>query len=167
MTYKELVEIAIAGADEIPGTDTALDTTVKKAINQGYMIVATTIDKQAKTATLQYSESGMELPSDYFQLISLKKGDTRLSANDFHNDTKRIFITNKDYKNGEFTLEYYYFPDLLVNDDDEPIVNIAHHTLIAEYGTYEALLYRKKYQSATTRLNFFISRIGGDEKDEF
>ena len=161
MNFKELRLSALSKADEEPG-DEIIDNVVYDAVNHGYRLVATLVDKQLKPVNLKYSEKIL-LPDDFHNLIYLKCNSTKLSSNDFYVSGMYLFITNKDFKDDglAFNMLYSYYPEPLKEDTDIPITREMFDYLIIMYGAYNVLLYKKRYNMAEMLFKEFSSMLGG------
>lgn len=161
MTFKDLVIASLAKADEEPGEEIFEDA-VSKGINQAYMMIATSLEPHLDTKTLTMSND-MTLPDDFVQVAELYAGEQKLSSNDFKLLGRTIRITNRDYMatGTEYTLDYICFPPVLVEDTDIPMLSEARQLLLIDYGAYECLLLKRKYESATARLQSFLSAVQG------
>ena len=161
MNFKELRLSALSKADEEPG-DEIIDKVVYDAVNHGYRLVATIVDKQLKPTILEYSEKIL-LPDDFHNLIYLKYGRTQLSPNDYYISGMYLFIVNRDFKDVEnkFDMLYSCYPEPLVEDTDVPVTREVFDYLIIMYGAYNVLLYKKRYNMADMLFKEFSSMLGG------
>lgn len=161
MNFKELKLSALSKADEEPG-DEIIDKVVYDAVNHGYRLVATIVDKQLKPTVLEYNEKIL-LPDDFHNLVYLKHGRTQLSANDYYISGMYLFIVNRDFKDVEnkFDMLYSCYPEPLVEDTDIPVTREVFDYLIVMYGAYNVLLYKKRYNMADMLFKEFSSMLGG------
>lgn len=166
MTLSDLVLSALAKADEEPGEE-IFEEAIKKGINHAYMIVATTLEPQLEATTL-VMDTNMALPKDFFKIDEIRVDGQKLSTNDYKRVGDVVRITNRDYnKPGtEYELDYYKFPKLLIDDSDVPVISEPRQLVLIDYGAYECLLLKKKYDAAAARLNSFMRAIGGDTNNE-
>ena len=162
MTLKELLFSALSKADEEPGDD-IIDQVALDAVNHGYKIVATTVDKQIDVVELNYADKIM-LPDNFHSVVRLKCNGVQLSNNDFYISGSYLFITNKDFMEDtyKFDLLYVYYPNDMVDETDVPITRDSFDYLIIMYGAYNVLLYKKRYNMASMLFNEFMSMVGGD-----
>lgn len=160
MNFEELRLSALSKADEEPG-DEIIDQVVYDAINHGYRLVATLVDHQLKSTTLEYSEKIL-LPDDFHSVVYIKHQDIQLSDNDYYISGMYLFITNKDFKHDGyvFDLLYSFYPEPLVEDTDTPVTREVYDYLIVMYGAYNVLLYKKRYNMAEMLFSEFMSMVG-------
>lgn len=167
MNYEQLLLSALSKADEEPG-DEIIDNVAEKSVNQGYQIVATEIDLQIKTIDFEYI-GGYEFPENFHSLVNIKNKDgVQLSHNDYYIESRKLYITNKDFNEelSNYTVRYVYFPEHLVGMDDEPLTSNKFDYMITLYGAYNVLLYKKRYNMAQMILGEFMRLKGGELEDD-
>lgn len=159
MTLLELKTSALRRADETPG-DSMLDGVALDGINQGYMILATLVDKQYNSSTVPYAKT-IAVPADFCKLVDLSVGNVILGENDYTFLGTKIRINNSDYSSGNIDINYVKYPSFMTTDSEIPVIKLGLHQYIALYGAYTVLLQKKKYNSATALLNEFMVAING------
>ena len=138
MDFNAIKGLALKRSDEESG-DTMIDTVVSDGVNEGYRLIASTVDKQIDTYNITSYTSSVTLPSNLLEVIEAHNGDVVLDD-----------------------VDYYYTPNALIDDADVPEVDERYHRLIATYGAYKVMLYKKKIEMADRLIAEFDSGMGGD-----
>ncbi len=157
MTFKNIIDQALARVGEIATDIDAQDMSVVKAgINQGYMILSSTVDRKAVVATIAYANP-MSLPADVIDIIKAKHSTQgELSPSEYIKEADLMYFL-QDLPAGNIVLTYAKFPETLVQDNDTVSIKDGYALSLTAYGAYAFQLYRKKYASAQLLMAEFQS----------
>lgn len=148
--------------DEVITDDPMIYGTVKDAINEAHRIVAQRVDKITGSQSDTYATI-IALPTNVFEVYKVFNGNKELDKLDYEIDGRELRITNKDYQNGTINTYFYKNPERLIDDTTTPEVAEAYHDMMAVYGAYRVMLYKKKYDSAAMLFKEFTNMIGGED----
>lgn len=160
MDFSSIKELALKRSDEESG-DTMIDTVVADGVNEGYRFIASTVDKLIDTHNITSYTSPITLPSNLLEVIEARNGDIILDDVDYVVRNRKFDVRNKDFISKDIDVDYYYTPTALVSDSDVPEVDERYHRLIATYGAYKVMLYKKKIEIADRLIAEFDSGTGG------
>ena len=169
MDYKELILASLSKADEEPG-DEIIDRVIEDAVNQGYLVVATSIDPIVDSTEVVYDDDGFPLPDDFHDVVEFKiNRDLRFVETDYYISDGMLYFLNKDFKEPldveekrKYTLRYSKYPEPLREETDVPKTRRQFDYAIILYAAYSLLLYKKRYTQADTLLSEFSTYIGGE-----
>jgi len=199
MTFLEIQNKVLALMDEEGDTGTVL-TNAKTFINSAlqnralerkwaFMLSAET------TLTVASGEITATLPADFNTMHWVKDSDDRLQRQipleqrfadtliDWENAASREYgdyvirgttihflAMNPDHTGTDYTIQYYFFPDELVDDDDEPEFPVQFHDLLVwdsiiglrgYHGELENLEYLLEQQRRAEH-RLYVSNFGAD-----
>lgn len=160
MTFKECYTVALERVDEdLEGTDEIILDVVKNGINEGYMLVATHLDKTLDEFYADF-ESVVILPTDCADVTDIEhEVFGRLSRMDYSEEDDRLYMKPLGISGGEIAVTYVKYPKKLEEDTDKLRLRDAYATIPAIYGAYQYQLYKKKYASAQLLLAEFTSHF--------
>lgn len=164
MDFQAIYTLALQRADEEEG-DLMIDSIVKDGVNEGYRFIASTVDKQLDTHNVASYSSPVNLPSDLLEVVEVRNDDVVLDNIDYVLRNKKFEVRNKDFTGESIDIDYYYTPNAMVDDVDVPVVDVRYHRLLATYGAYKVLLYKKKVEIADRLIAEFDTGIGGEERE--
>ena len=148
-TFMQIYEMALNRVNEDTTSPNATVLAVIKAgVNQGYMLMAATVDKRTTTVDMP-SASSVPLPLDIIEVVNLSHsviGD--LSPVDYKGSADLLYIKSQDIGVGVLTLTYAQYPSQLVADSDVVHIKDGLASALASYAGYTYQLYRKKYSAA-------------------
>ncbi|MFL0197392.1 hypothetical protein ACJDU8_17755 [Clostridium sp. WILCCON 0269] len=138
---------------------------VKTGINEGYMLIASKLDKRTKDVSFDYVE-GYVLPNDFVEEVEVSHNTIgRLSVLDYEIIANLLYIRSKDAHNETLTLKYVNYPVRLVDDTDVINLKDSYYYALLVYGSYTYYAYRRKPDIAAMLLSEFNMLTGG-VKDE-
>lgn len=148
MTFKRIVETVIGDIDE-DITDSILVNKIKGYVNRGYKELAKREDLEKKITT-EIVDGLINLPSNAIKVYGVFSNGLPL---EFSTQGKKIICNN----DGEVDVILTYLPDLMENDDDEPVTNVGNEEFILSYAKWLyflsddqvelAKLYKEEYES--------------------
>lgn len=134
---------------------------VKTGINEGYMLIASKVDKRTKDITFSYVE-GYKLPDDFIEIADLSHSSIgRLSVLDYEIIADLLYIRSRDAQNGTFKLKYINYPEKLVSNTEKIDLKDHYYYAMLVYASYAYYAYRRKPDIAAMLLNEFNMLIGG------
>lgn len=160
MTFKELYTIVLERVDEdVEGTDELILAVVKNGVNEGYLLVATTLDKTTDEYISDYDQM-IELPANCAKVTRIDHEVLgTLSVLDYNERNDRLYMCPIGITTGEITISYTKYPTKLVEDTDVVRLKAANCSIPAIYGAYEYMLHRKKYAAAQMLQAEFFSHL--------
>lgn len=155
MTFKELIDLANNIIDETD-YDEQIDSIVRHAINKAYIDLSN-YDLRVTRAYIPIINGVASIPTNCTKIIqTVPKLDS----------TDKIYgssiVTNKT---GVIEVLYAYTREAMVNDEDEPDLNITLQYALVTYACYKYFEHRKKIEVAESFLNNFNQEIGGFNAD--
>jgi hypothetical protein len=162
MNFKEILDIARNIIDETD-EDEQIDVILKSAINKAYIDLSS-VYKRLNNSYIPIVNKIATLPDD---LIGIEYISPSLDSTD-----KRIGKNILTSKTGTFELIYSYIREPLVNDTDEPDLDLALQYALAMYGCYKYSEYKKRdnmvqmfMQSYQNEVSNFLDR--SDVQEEY
>ena len=158
MTFSECYKIALEMVDEdTTATDTIVLDVIKNGVNQGYMLVASTIDRKLKTLDEDFDKV-ITLPSDVISIESVEHDNLGyLGKNDYKKVDNELYLQTMGIDSGSLTITYAQFPPKLVADSDLLVLKDANCSIPAIYGAYKYSLNKRKYSASQLLLAEFNS----------
>lgn len=148
MIFKEMVETVIGDIDE-DITDMILVKKIKGYINRGYKELAKR-ERLEKKITTEIVAGLINVPSNAVKVYEVLSNGIPLG---FTTQGKKVICNG----NGEVDVILSYIPDLMENDDDEPVTNMANEEFILAYAKWLyflsddqielSKLYKQEYES--------------------
>ena len=154
MNFKQLLDLTYNMIDEVD-EDEQIEIIVKGAINEAYRDLAK-IDKRISTAYVPVIMGAITLPDNCLQVVS--------TSPELTNEDKIVgnsIITNKS---GIVKMVYATSPEELIENEDEPDLNIFLHEALCLYACYKYMLHRKKVEESEYFLNRYIMKINNYEQ---
>ena len=149
MNFKELVDLSYNTIDETD-YDEQVESIVKNAINKAYLDLSN-IDKRVARTYVPIINGVATIPNNCNKII---KTTPKLTFED-----KIIggsIITDKE---GVIELLYSYTREPMIEDTDEPDLNITLQYALSTYACYKYFEYRKKMDVASGFLNNFMQEV--------
>lgn len=155
--------------EDVLDTDPDILSIVNNGINDGYMLIRSTVDQRLKSFKVAFNnpliipEAENINTSDVINIIHNKDG--RLSVNEYTINGNQIYFLSPLTK-GELTIEGIETPKKAIQDTDVINVKDMYIPAIISYGAYTHQLHRRKYSSAQLLLAEFQSYIGQSIEQE-
>jgi len=158
MNFKDCYTIALEMVDEdTTATDTIVLDVIKNGVNQGYMLIASTIDRKLKTIDEDFDKV-IALPIDIINIEQVEHDNLGyLGKNDYKKIDNNLYMQTMGIDSGALTITYSQFPAKLVADNDLLVLKDANCSIPAVYGAYKYQLYKKKYSASQLLLAEFNS----------
>lgn len=160
MTFKEIVETIIGDIDE-DISDMVLIKKIKGYVNRGYKELAKR-ERLEKKITTEIVDGLINVPSNTVKVYEILSNGIPLG---FSTQGKKIICNGS----GEVDVIISYIPDLMENDDDEPVTSMANEEFILSYGKWLyflsddqielAKLYKEEYESLKITIRGKIQQI--------
>lgn len=168
MNFKEVQEKTLARVDEtILDVDNEVLSLVKDAVNNGYMLLASLVDKRTATKTMALDDwnNKLPLPSDFVELVIAEHEILgEISPNTYEKVGDLLHFKSRDMNSGDVALTYVKLPPKLVNDTDNLLLQDVYLGALTAYSAYMYQLMRKKYSAAQLLLQEFNSYIPSENK---
>ena len=164
-TFLDIINKALERVDEdTSNPDTQGLSVIKEGINQGYMILKSTLDENALLKVVPYSKE-IKLSADTIRVMQLRHEYIGyINKNEYKKEGDMLFIHNTDLEEdeGELTLIYSAYPTKLSANTD--IINLKDGLLdaLTAYAGYRYMLSKRKYSSAQLLLEEFKSYYGAN-----
>ncbi len=127
MTFKEIFETVIGDIDE-DINDMVLVNKIKGYVNRGYKELAKR-ESLEKKITTEIVDRIISVPSNTIKVYEVLSYGIPL---EFSTQGKKVICNNS----GEVDVILTYIPDLMENNDDEPVTNIANEEFILSYAKW-------------------------------
>lgn len=159
MTFRQAYDLALARINEtVAEVELMAVDTVKNAINQAYMAVRSTVDRQLKTVSIA-AASPITLPQDCIEVIRVAhSADGLIASNEYRRDGDQLHF-NSRFTGGTFNVTISFFPVPLTADTDPLLVKPGYIRAIVAFGAYALQLHRRKYAAAQLLASEFSSII--------
>jgi len=165
MTLQEILNLAYYKCDEDPADqDEQMQSVFKAAINQAMNLIAITLDKKVKSASLTYS-SKITLPTDYYSFVDATHSTYgRMAKTDFEIIGDTFFPRVSEITTGTFTLLYIPIPTFITTETTDIGVNDMYAVALATYASYSYFLSQKNIEVSSMLLNEFNMILGREVK---
>lgn len=160
MTFKEFVETIIGDIDE-DVSDMVLIKKIKGYVNRGYKELAKR-ESLEKKITTEIVDGLINIPSNAVRVYEVLSNGIPLG---FTSQGKKVICNGS----GEVDVIISYIPDLMENDDDEPVTNMSNEEFIISYAKWLyflsddqvelARLYKEEYESFKIMIRGKIQQI--------
>lgn len=138
MNFKEILDTCKNLIDELD-TDTQIDMILKSGVNKGYSDLCK-IDKRVQVTYVPVVMGAAILPDDFDSIVKI----TPILTEDDLIVGNSIITDNTT----QYTLVYSYMREAMVNDLDEPDLNLSLHSALINYGCYSYYKYKRKLEIA-------------------
>jgi hypothetical protein len=163
MTFLDIQTKALLRVDETIGeAETEVIGVIKDAINNGYMLLASLVDKRTATTTLALDDynNKLPLPDDFIDLVMAEHETLgEISPTDYNKTGDLLHFKSRDLTSGDVILTYINYPAKLVNDGDVLRLKDAYLGALTAYAAYVYQLYKKKYSACELLLREFNQYI--------
>lgn len=163
MTFLDLQNKSLARVDEtIADADAEVLSIIKDAINNGYLLLTSLVDKRTKTITMALEDynNKLPIPLDFCELVLAEHEIIgEISPASYEKLEDIMHFTSRDLLSGDVTLTYVNIPPTLVNDTDILRLKDIYLGALTAYSAYVYQLYKKKYSAAQLLLQEFNSYI--------
>ena len=149
LTLKDIVNLTIKSL-KIKQDDVNSIALIKNAINKAYIDLSN-IDKRVSRAYIPIINGVATLPNNLNKII---KTNPKLTFLDY--TVGNSIITDKE---GVIELLYSYTREPMIEDTDEPDLNITLQYALSTYACYKYFEYRKKMDVASGFLNNFMQEV--------
>ena len=168
-TLKDIVNSVLYRIDEdVTDTDEEILQVVKNGINEGYSVLASTVDQRTKDLTFTYIK-GYVLPDDFVSIVNMShsynSNTIDLSIMDYEIIANILYIRAGDCQNGSLTMKYVFLPTTLTNDTDAISLKSIYVQALIVYAAYSYYVYRKKTEVASMFLSEFKLLTGGGSNE--
>lgn len=144
MTLLEIIERALINLGEDTDADTVEEYKdeygIVGYINHAYFAVVENDWKPYKTATVTLNADSMldfsDIP-DLREIVSIKSGEV-LPVVEYGEASDKIKVYTD--ASSDVDVKYYYSPDALANDDDEPVFPSQYHDALSDFAAYRILI---------------------------
>lgn len=149
MNFRELIDLANNIIDETD-YDEQIEAIVKSALNKSYLDLSN-LDKRVTRAYIPIVNGVVTIPTNCNKIIS-----TVPKLEVYDRVVGNSIITDKE---GVIEMLYSYTREPLVEDEDEPDLNIVLQYAMVTYACYKYFEHRKKTEVANTFLNNYTQEL--------
>lgn len=149
MNFRELIDLANNIIDETD-YDEQIEAIVKSALNKSYLDLSN-LDKRVTRAYIPIVNGVVTIPTNCNKIIS-----TIPKLEVYDRIIGNSIVTDKE---GVIEMLYSYTREPLVEDEDEPDLNIILQYAMVTYACYKYFEHRKKTEVANTFLNNYTQEL--------